>query len=103
TCIIIDDLISTGGTLARAARAARQQGAAKVIACAAHGLFTPGAEEALADPAIDRIITTDSVPPFRLAAKGVRDKLDIVPAAPLLAEAIRRLHEGAPLSGLLVF
>jgi ribose-phosphate pyrophosphokinase len=103
TCIIIDDLVSTGGTLARAARAARQQGAAKVIACAAHGLFTPGAEEALADPAIDRIITTDSVPPFRLAAKGVRDKLDIVPAAPLLAEAIRRLHEGATLSGLLVF
>jgi ribose-phosphate pyrophosphokinase len=103
TCIIIDDLVSTGGTLARAARAARQQGAAKVIACAAHGLFTPGAEEALADPAIDRIITTDSVPPFRLAAKGVRDKLDIVPAAPLLAEAIRRLHEGAPLTDLLVF
>ncbi len=103
TCIIVDDLISTGGTLARAARAARQQGAAKVIACAAHGLFTPGAEEALADHAIDRIITTDSVPPFRLAARGVRDKLDIVPAAPLLAEAIRRLHEDEPLTGLLVF
>jgi ribose-phosphate pyrophosphokinase len=103
TCIIIDDLISTGGTLARAARAARQQGAAKIIACAAHGLFTTGAEQALADPAIDRIITTDSVPPFRLAAKGVRDKLDIVPAAPLLAEAIRRLHENASLTDLLAF
>ena len=103
TCIIIDDLVSTGGTLARAARAARQQGAAKIIACAAHGLFTTGAEQALADPAIDRIITTDSVPPFRLAAKGVRDKLDIVPAAPLLAEAIRRLHENASLTDLLAF
>ena len=103
TCVIIDDLVSTGGTLARAARAARQQGAAKIIACAAHGLFAPGAEEALADPAIDRIITTDSVAPFRLAAQGVRDKLEIVSAAPLLAEAIGRLHEGAPLTGLLVF
>ena len=103
TCIIVDDLISTGGTLARAARAARRQGASKIIACAAHGLFTPGAEQALADPAIDRIITTDSVPPFRLAAAGVRDKLDIVSAAPLLAEVIGRLHDGAPLADLMVF
>jgi ribose-phosphate pyrophosphokinase len=102
TCIIIDDLISTGGTLARAARAAHRQGARRVIACAAHGLFMPGVEEALGDPAIDRIMTTDSVPPFRLAAKGVRDKLDIIPAAPLLAEAIRRLHENRPLSDLMV-
>jgi ribose-phosphate pyrophosphokinase len=99
TCIIIDDLISTGGTLARAAH---RQGARRVIACAAHGLFMPGVEEALGDPAIDRIMTTDSVPPFRLAAKGVRDKLDIIPAAPLLAEAIRRLHENMPLSDLMV-
>jgi ribose-phosphate pyrophosphokinase len=100
TCIIVDDLISTGGTLVRAARAARARG---VFACVAHGLFMPGAETALADPAIDRIIATDAVPAFRLPAGPVRDKLDIVPAAPLLAEAIRRLHEDKPLADLLVF
>jgi ribose-phosphate pyrophosphokinase len=103
TCIIVDDLISTGGTLVRAARAARAHGAQRVLACVAHGLFMPGAETALADPAIDRIIATDVVPPFRLPAGPVRDKLDIVRAAPLLAEAIRRLHEGKPLTDLLVF
>ena len=103
TCIIIDDLISTGGTLVRAARAARARGARRVVACVAHGLFMPGAETALADPAIDRIIATDVVPPFRLPAGPVRDKLEIVPAAPLLAEAIRRLHEDKALGDLLVF
>ena len=103
TCIIVDDLISTGGTLVRAARAARANGARRVLACVAHGLFMPGAETALADPAIDRIIATDSVPAFRLPAGPVRDKLDMVPAAPLLAEAIRRLHEDKPLADLLVF
>jgi len=97
TCIIVDDLISTGGTLVRAARAARSRGARQVLACVAHGLFMPGAETALADPAIDRIIATDVVPAFRLPAGPVRDKLDIVPAAPLLAETIRRLHEDKPL------
>ena len=103
TCIIVDDLISTGGTLVRAARAARARGARRVLACVAHGLFMPGAETALADPAIDRILATDTVPAFRLPAGPVRDKLDIVPAAPLLAEAIRRLHEDKPLGDLLVF
>jgi ribose-phosphate pyrophosphokinase len=103
TCIIVDDLISTGGTLVRAARAARAHGARRVLACVAHGLFMPGAETALADPAIDRILVTDVVPPFRLPAGPVRDKLDIVPAAPLLGEAIRRLHEDQPLTDLLVF
>ena len=63
----------------------------------------PGAETALADPVIDRIIVTDSVPAFRLPVGPVRDKLDIVPAAPLLAEAIRRLHDDKPLTDLLVF
>src|SRR6516164_7918542 len=100
TCVIVDDLISTGGTLVRAAHAARARGARRVLACVAHGLFMPGAETALADPAIDRIIATDSVPAFRLRPGPVRDKLEVVSAAPLLAEAIRRLHENKPLSDL---
>src|SRR5499427_4993210 len=67
TALIIDDLISTGGTLLRAARAARKAGATRVIALVAHGLFMPGAAEAVADPAIDRLVVTDTVPPFRLS------------------------------------
>lgn len=103
TALVIDDLISTGGTLLRAARAARQAGARRVIALVTHGLFMPGAAEVLADPAIERLVVTDAVPAFRLATGSARDKIDILPAAPLLAETIRRLHEGRALSDLLVF
>jgi ribose-phosphate pyrophosphokinase len=103
TALIIDDLISTGGTLVRAARAARRAGATRIMAFVTHGLFMPGAESALADPAIDRLVVTDSVPAFRLGAGAARDKLDILPVGPLLADAVRRLHAGDRLSDLLVF
>jgi len=103
TALIIDDLISTGGTLVRAACAARKAGATHVTALVTHGLFMPGAEVALADPAIDRIVITDSVPAFRLCSGTARAKLDILPVAPLLAEAVRRLHAGDTLGDLLVF
>lgn len=100
-CIVIDDLVSTGGTLVRAARAARVHGGKEVVACVAHGLFMPGAEIALADAAIDRIIATDSVPAFRLPPGPVLAKLEIVSAAPLFAETIRRLHRGEAVADLL--
>jgi ribose-phosphate pyrophosphokinase len=103
TALVIDDLISTGGTLLRAARAARQAGARRVIALVTHGLFMSGAAEALADPAIDRLVIIDAVPAFRLANGPARDKVDILPAAPLIAETIRRLHHGRPLADLFVF
>jgi len=103
TAIIIDDLISTGGTLVRAARAARQAGATGVVALVTHGLFMPGADAAITDAAIDRVVVTDTVPAFRLGAGPARMKVDILPVAPLLAEAIRRLHAGDTLSDLLVF
>jgi ribose-phosphate pyrophosphokinase len=103
TALIIDDLISTGGTLLRAARAARQAGASRAIALVTHGLFMSGAAEVLADPAIDRLVVTDAVPLFRLAAGSVRGKIDVLPVVPLLAEAIRRLHDGLDLTNLLVF
>jgi ribose-phosphate pyrophosphokinase len=103
TALIIDDLISTGGTLLRAARAARRAGARRAIALVTHGLFMAGAADVLADPAIERLVTTDTVPPFRLGAESARDKIDTLPTAPLLAEAIGRLHQGLGLSDLLVF
>jgi len=103
TVLLIDDLISTGGTLVRAARAARQAGARRVIALAAHGLFMPGAAEALADDAVERVVVTDAVPPFRLEGLGVADKVEILPSAPLFAAAIARLAAGAPLTDLLAY
>jgi ribose-phosphate pyrophosphokinase len=103
TALIIDDLISTGGTLARAARAARREGAKRVIALVTHGLFMPGAEAAILDPAIERLAVTDSVPAFRLTNAAARAKVDTLKVAPLLAEAIRRMHAGETLSDLLVF
>ena len=103
TALVIDDLISTGGTLLRAARAAREAGAKRVLALVTHGLFMPGAEAALLDPAIDRVVVTDSVPAFRLATEAARAKVDILGVAPLFAEAVRRLHAGEALTDLLVF
>jgi ribose-phosphate pyrophosphokinase len=103
TALIVDDLISTGGTLLRAARAARKAGAQRVIALVTHGLFMPGAADVLAASEIERLVITDAVPPFRLPPDVPRDKLEILPSAPLLAEAIRRLHEERPLTDLMVF
>jgi ribose-phosphate pyrophosphokinase len=103
TALIIDDLVSTGNTLLRAARAARQAGAHKVIALVTHGLFMPGSADTLADPAIDRLVVADAVPPFRLSNHPVREKIVTLPAAPLLAEAIDRLHRNETLADLLVF
>jgi ribose-phosphate pyrophosphokinase len=106
TALIVDDLISTGGTLLRAARAARDAGARRVIALVAHGLFMPGAAEVIADPGIERIVVTDTVPPPPyppLRAEVQRNKIDTIPVAPLLADAIRRLHHGQALTDLMVF
>ncbi|WP_197723260.1 ribose-phosphate diphosphokinase [Blastochloris tepida] len=102
TALIIDDLISTGGTLLRAARAARAAGAGRVMALVTHGLFMPGSAAVLTDPALDGLVVTDAVPPFRLGDLAASAKLVVLPAAPLLAEAIRRLHAHESLTGLMV-
>lgn len=101
TVIIVDDLISTGGTLARAAQACRRQGARAVHAAAAHGIFAGSAGQVLADPALDSLVVTDSIPPFRLEGTPARAKLTQIEIAPLLAEAIRRIHGGGSLVDLL--
>jgi len=102
TALIIDDLISTGTTLVRAARSARQAGARRVLAMVTHGLFMPGAEKAISDPALDGLVVTDAVPAFRLTSKAAQEKVEVLPVAPLLAEIIRRLHAGRPLLDLLI-
>jgi len=99
--IVIDDLISTGGTMLRAARACREHGATAVYAVATHGLFTGEAAAAVADAAFDGIVVTNTVPPFRLPADLIETRLAVLDAAPLFAEAIRRIHAGGSLVELM--
>lgn len=99
--IIIDDLISTGGTLLHAATACRESGTTKVYAAATHGLFIGGANRLLSESGLDGIVITDTIPPFRLDPELARNKLTVLSAAPLLAEAIRRIHSGGSLVELL--
>jgi ribose-phosphate pyrophosphokinase len=98
--IIIDDLISSGGTILRAARACRNLGARKVYAAATHGLFVDNAGLVIADDALEQVVVTDSVPPFRLDPAVMRDKLVVLDSAPLFAEAIRRIDQGGSLTEL---
>jgi ribose-phosphate pyrophosphokinase len=102
TALIIDDLISTGNTLLRAAKAARRAGATRVLAFVTHGLFMDGAAEVIADPALDRLVVTDAVPAFRLKDAVARQKVDVLAVGPLFAEAIGRLRHGNALTNLLV-
>ena len=93
TTLVFDDLIASGDTMRRAARALRQAGARDVVAVAAHGLFIAPARDVLADPAITELAVTDSVPPFRLSPEGaVARKLRCCSAAPSLAAAVRACH-----------
>jgi ribose-phosphate pyrophosphokinase len=101
--VIIDDLISTGTTLARAAEACRARGATKVFAAASHGLFVRDAATVLKQSAIDKVVVTDTVPPFRLPPEIVRSKLVVASVAPLFAEAIKRMHAGGSLVDLLTY
>jgi len=99
--IVIDDLISTGTTMLRAARACRERAATAVYAVATHGLFTGDAAATVADAAFDGIVVTDTVPPFRLPAQLVEQRLTVLDSARLFAEAIRRIHAGGSLVELM--
>lgn len=92
TAIIIDDLISTGGTLLRAAKACRTAGARRVFAAAAHGLFTGGASELFASADFDGLVVSDTVPlPNDLPAPA-RNRLTVLDSTTLVADAIRRVR-----------
>jgi ribose-phosphate pyrophosphokinase len=98
--VIVDDLVSAGHTLDRAARACREQGAVRVIAVATHGVFAGEANAVLAASPIDRLIVTDTIAGPRLSDPALLARIDRIPVAPLLADAIGSLSPGVPdLSG----
>lgn len=96
TPILVDDMISTGSTLAAAARALAEAGAAPgAIALATHGIFADPAESNLRAAAFRHVFVTDSIPPVPTGLP-----VRIAGAAKLLAEAILRLHEERPLGDM---
>jgi ribose-phosphate pyrophosphokinase len=100
TAILIDDMISGGGTVVRAARACRANGARAVWAVVTHPVFTRDADGVLTDEALDRIITLDAIPTDRIRSPRVRDKLVYLDATPLFADAIRALHESGSITAI---
>ncbi|HEY8063262.1 MAG TPA: ribose-phosphate pyrophosphokinase [Methylosinus sp.] len=99
--VILDDLISSGGTMARAAHACRTHGATRIVLAATHGLFARDAETALRMAPIDEIVVTDTVAPREALAQRWRGRLVTLGVAALLAEAIARLHGGGSIDELL--
>jgi ribose-phosphate pyrophosphokinase len=97
-CIIIDDMIDTAGTLCGAARALVEHGAKKVVACATHGVLSGPAVQRIVDSPLSEVVVSDSIP-LSEAAKN-SGKIRQVSLAPLLAEAIRRIHSSDSVSSL---
>lgn len=90
--LVIDDIIASGGTMIRAAETFLEHGAARVLAYAAHGLFVGDAGAVVRNPVLERIVVTDTVPPFRLDEEA-RKRVEVLSAAPLFARAVSLLHE----------
>lgn len=98
TAIILDDMIDTAGTLTQAAGALKQNGAAAIYACATHGVLSGPAIDRINGSVIEEVVLTDSIP---LGEKSARtSKVKVLSVAPLLAEAIRRIHEDESVSSL---
>jgi len=100
TCIIQDDIIDTAGTMTKAAQAVVDNGAARVFACAVHGVLSGPAVKRLEASPIERLIVTNTIPqpPDRLASA----KIVTLSVARLLGQAIRSIHEETSVSSLFV-
>jgi ribose-phosphate pyrophosphokinase len=98
--LVVDDLTSSGGTLARAANALVEAGAAKPLVAVAHGVFNAEAAGKLADAPIERLLVTDSIDPPRLTADDLAI-LERVTCAGLVADAITCLRDGGSIATLL--
>ena len=97
-CIIVDDIVDSAGTLCNAAQALKDAGAAKVSAHISHGVFSGEAVPRIENSVLDLVTVTDSIQPSDvvLSAKNIR----VIPIAPLMAEAMRRISEESSVSSL---
>src|SRR6204780_1624582 len=100
TCLIIDDLIDTAGTLVKVAQALVQNGASSVYACCTHAVLSGPAVENLVDSPITEVVVTDTIP-LSEAAKQV-SKIKVRSIAGLIGRAIQSIHEETSVSRLFI-
>lgn len=99
TCLLIDDMISTAGTMCKAAEMLMERGATRVLAACTHAVLVGMAMERLAESPIETVIVTNTIP-IGDRCKPIEDKLVDLSVAPLLGEAIHRIHHNKSISSL---
>jgi len=97
-CIMLDDICDSGGTLANAAAALKDQGAVSVSAYVTHGVLSGTAVQRIEKSVLDELVMTDTIQPSESALKS--KKLRVLPMSPLLGEAIRRIANEESVSKL---
>jgi ribose-phosphate pyrophosphokinase len=100
TCILQDDIIDTAGTITKGATALKANGAARIIACAVHGVLSGPAMERIDKSPIDKLIVTNTIPVS--AAGQASTKIVVLSVARLLGQAIKSIHEETSVSSLFV-
>jgi ribose-phosphate pyrophosphokinase len=100
TCIIQDDIVDTAGTITKAAMALKANGAARVLACAVHGVLSGPAIERLEKSPIDKMIVTNTIPQTK--ATEACSKIEVLSVDRLLGQAIKSIHEETSVSSLFV-
>jgi ribose-phosphate pyrophosphokinase len=100
TCVIIDDMVDTAGTLCVAAKALKDEGALKVVAYITHAVLSGGAVERIATSSLDELVVTDTVPLSEAARECPRIRQ--LSVASLLAETIRRIRDEESVSSLYI-
>ena len=99
TCLLLDDMVDTAGSLCGAAKAIVEVGGAKeVYACASHGVLSGPAIDRINDSVIDELLLLDTIPYPK--GKPACDKIQYLPVAPMFAEAINRIYEEMSISSL---
>ncbi|HWG30067.1 MAG TPA: ribose-phosphate diphosphokinase [Steroidobacteraceae bacterium] len=100
TCVLVDDMVDTAGTLCQAAQALKDEGAIKVVAYITHAVLSGNAVEKISNSALDELVVTDTIPLSKAArACGRIRQLSV---AALLAETIRRIRDEESVSSLYV-
>ncbi len=100
TCVIIDDMVDTAGTLCVAAQALKEEGALKVVAYITHAVLSGGAVDRIATSSLDELVVTDTVPLSEAARECPRIRQ--LSVASLLAETIRRIRDEESVSSLYI-
>jgi ribose-phosphate pyrophosphokinase len=98
TCVLIDDMVDTAGTLCAGAQALKDEGAVKVVAYITHAILSGNAIEKIAKSALDELVVTDTIP-LSPAAKQC-NRIRQLSVAGLLAETIRRIRDEDSVSSL---